>query len=115
MEFTQWLKNNWLITLIIVMVVGFIALQSYSMASQISIMNNTLNDKIDEIEELQKEIAVLEITINNLNEELLAVQKNMKRTTALFWNKFNKIKKESENQTPEQLIEDWMQSWPGGS
>lgn len=110
----SWIKSNWLTILIIVVIVSFFTMEASSMNGRVSLLNDVLNDKSDQITELQQTIHNLEEEQLRLNGELLAAQETLKRTTALFWSKFNKIKKESQNKTPEQILGDWQNTWPGG-
>lgn len=110
----SWLRSNWLIILIFSIVIGFALMQTYSMASSMSTLNNVLNDKTDEIVQLQMTVSELEGNLEKLNSSLAEAQAEIKHNTALFWSKFNQIKIDSQNQTPEEVLQDWQNTWPGG-
>ena len=110
----SWVKSNWLTFLIIFVIVGFLVMEANSMNGRVSVLNDVLNDKTEQIIELQQKITGLEDEQLRLNGELLAAQEEIKKTTAIFWTKFNKIKQDAQNLTPEEIVNGWQDSWPGG-
>lgn len=112
--FTMFLKDNWKMTIFIVGIVIFLAFQTMSSAANMAALNGVLDSKTNEIKAQQLQIEELENNMRTLNATLIKAQDAMKKQTKVFWTKFNKIKAEAETQTPEQILESWVLSWPGG-
>lgn len=112
--FGTFIKDNWKMAVFIIGLVIFLAFQTASSAANIAALNGILDSKTDAIKAQQLQIEELENNMRALNAKLIKAQDAMKEQTKVFWSKFNKIKVEAATQTPEQILESWVLSWPGG-
>jgi peptidoglycan hydrolase CwlO-like protein len=111
----QWLRSNWVVLLIVLLVAGFFVMESRATMNDISTLNNVLNDKIEEITELQTTISDLQEEISDLNDQLSNVQTEMEEKNKIYWYKINELKTKSKNLTSDELVNEWRKSWPGGN
>lgn len=112
--FIDFIKNNWKVTGFAIIIVIFILFQVFSSAGEITELSGNLETKNSIIETLQVDIDELKENLLLMNGALLAEQKARRNQYASFQSKLSKIKLEAQNQTPEQLVETFKNTWPGG-